>query len=97
MVRLTKPKTVLSLILLLASLALATPTVNLPFGSWTRASNDPILSPQGSAWESAGAFNPAVQFVASVDNLYRPGGPRAVPKIVMLYRAQDAAGTSRLG
>ena len=58
-------------------------SIGLPFGKWSRASEEPILSPQGSGWESAGTFNPAV-----------------VPykgKIVMLYRAQDAAGTSRLG
>jgi beta-1,2-mannosidase len=95
--RLMKLRTVLPLVLLLASLALATPTVDLPFGAWARASNEPILSPQGTTWESAGTFNPAVQFIASVDNLDKPGGPRVVPKIVMLYRAQDAAGTSRLG
>ena len=58
-------------------------SVNLPFGSWTRASESPILSPQGATWASAGTFNPAVV-------LYNG-------KIVMLYRAQDAAGTSRLG
>src|SRR5437870_10032106 len=75
----------LSLILFTSvwTLALATPTADLLFGPWTRASNDPILSPQGTTWESAGAFNPAVV-------LYKG-------KIVMLYRAQDAAGTSRLG
>ena len=50
---------------------------------WRRLSNTPILSPQGTGWESAGTFNPAV---------IRRGG-----KVVMLYRAQDAGGTSRLG
>lgn len=55
----------------------------LPFGAWTRLSQTPILSPQGSGWESAGTFNPAV--------VTHDG------KIVMLYRAQDAHGTSRLG
>jgi predicted GH43/DUF377 family glycosyl hydrolase len=54
-----------------------------PFGEWRRAAEAPILSPRGSSWESAGAFNPAVA---------NYGG-----KFVMLYRAQDAAGTSRLG
>jgi len=52
-------------------------------GGWKRVSNAPILSPQGTSWESAGTFNPAVM--------------RRGEKIVMLYRAQDAAGTSRLG
>src|SRR5436309_2925915 len=69
-------------LLLLASLHSAA-TVNLPFGSWSRASDGPILSPQGTTWESAGTFNPAVVLYSG--------------KIVMLYRAQDAAGTSRLG
>jgi beta-1,2-mannosidase len=54
-----------------------------PFSEWHRASETPILSPQGSSWESAGTFNPAV--------VLHEG------KIVMLYRAQDANGTSRLG
>ena len=58
-------------------------SVVLPFGTWTRASETPIISPQGTTWESAGTFNPAVVFYNG--------------KIVMLYRAQDAAGTSRLG
>src|SRR6266853_472217 len=75
----------LSLILFafITTLALAAPTVDLPFGPWKRASNEPILSPQGTTWESAGTFNPAT--------VIHNG------KIVMLYRAQDASGTSRLG
>jgi predicted GH43/DUF377 family glycosyl hydrolase len=55
----------------------------LPFGPWQRASDTPIIAPQGAGWESAGTFNPTV--------VVRDG------KFVMLYRAQDAAGTSRLG
>jgi predicted GH43/DUF377 family glycosyl hydrolase len=55
----------------------------LPFGEWRRAAEGPILSPHGSSWESAGTFNPAVV--------------RYSGKFVMLYRAQDASGTSRLG
>jgi predicted GH43/DUF377 family glycosyl hydrolase len=50
---------------------------------WHRVSNDPIISPRGHSWESAGTFNPAV--------IFRNG------KVVMLYRAQDTNGTSRLG
>ncbi len=69
--------------LLAASLAFATPTSDLPFGKWKRASNGPVLAPQGTTWESAGTFNPATV-------LYNG-------KIAMLYRAQDASGTSRLG
>jgi predicted GH43/DUF377 family glycosyl hydrolase len=52
-------------------------------GAWPRVSNDPIISPRGDSWESAGTFNPAV-------TLYKG-------KLVMLYRAQDKNGTSRLG
>src|SRR6185436_9997326 len=43
----------------------------------------PILSPQGDGFESAGVFNPAV---------VRDGD-----RVVMLYRAQDKHGISRLG
>jgi predicted GH43/DUF377 family glycosyl hydrolase len=55
----------------------------LPFGAWVRLSQAPVISPQGTGWESAGTFNPAV--------IEHQG------KLVMLYRAQDAMGTSRLG
>jgi len=53
------------------------------FRDWVRVGDTPILSPVGDRWESAGTFNPAV--------IVRDG------KFVMLYRAQDAGGTSRLG
>jgi predicted GH43/DUF377 family glycosyl hydrolase len=97
MMRLKKPKVILPLTFLLASLAIATPTVDVPFGAWERAANEPILSPQGTTWESAGTFNPAVT-LAIPDHPSDPGRgfPRRL-KIVMLYRAQDASGTSRLG
>jgi predicted GH43/DUF377 family glycosyl hydrolase len=55
----------------------------LPFGKWRRAVETPVLSPQGDTWESAGTFNPSV---VEHDGKY-----------VMLYRAQDKSGTSRLG
>jgi beta-1,2-mannosidase len=55
----------------------------LPFGEWRRLSLDPILGPRGDGFESAGVFNPAV--------IVKDG------RIVMLYRAQDRGGTSRLG
>jgi len=61
----------------------AAPTVDLPFGPMTRASLDPVLSPRGIKWESAGTFNPATTM--------KDG------KVVMLYRAQDSLGTSSLG
>ena len=54
-----------------------------PFGQWTRLSGDPIISPQGDTFESAGTFNPSV--------VKKDG------KFVMLYRAQDRKGTSSLG
>jgi beta-1,2-mannosidase len=54
-----------------------------PFGAWERESESPVISPRGDGWESAGTFNPTV--------VMRDG------KIVMLYRAQDKNGTSRLG
>jgi predicted GH43/DUF377 family glycosyl hydrolase len=78
-----KTRFLLAISFLAASVALAAQTHDLPFGRWKRASNEPILSPQGTTWESAGTFNPAVVLHDS--------------KFVMLYRAQDAAGTSRLG
>ena len=54
------------------------------FGRWERLNDgNPILSPTGDGFESAGVFNPAV--------VKRDG------EFVMLYRAQDKAGTSRLG
>src|SRR5262252_9294476 len=51
--------------------------------AWNRLSNTPILAPTGTSWESAGTFNPAVVL---------KGG-----KFIILYRAQDSDGTSRLG
>lgn len=73
----------LLLIVLSASCLLIAADLKVPFGSWTRASQTPILAPQGDGWESAGTFNPAV--------VAHDG------KIVMLYRSQDKKGTSRLG
>lgn len=56
---------------------------SLPFTEWKRVSAQPILSPRDSGFDAAGAFNPAV--------IKKDG------KFVMLYRAQDAKKTSRLG
>ena len=51
---------------------------------WERLNDgNPIMAPKGDGFESAGVFNPAV---IRKDRGY-----------VMLYRAQDEAGTSRLG
>src|SRR5882724_1162872 len=82
------------------TLAFAAQTHDLPFGPWTRASNEPIVSPQGTSWESAGTFNPAVITIPTIPTTYamQPSGKQLkFGKIVMLYRAQDASGTSRLG
>ncbi len=54
-----------------------------PFGTWHRLSDRPVLEPSASGFDAKGAFNPAVA--------------RRGDEIVMLYRAQDSAGTSRLG
>lgn len=88
MTRSKAPAALLFVVALSASAAVAFTgpageSVSLPFGKWTRASDPPIISPQGTTWESAGTFNPAV--------VLHNG------KIVAVYRAQDAAGTSRLG
>src|SRR5205809_7366560 len=56
---------------------------NQPITPLHRISRDPILSSQGSSWESEGVFNPAV--------IFQNG------KFVMFYRAQDKNGISRLG
>lgn len=67
-----------------AAVAAAPPSFAPPFGDWTRLHGaEPILGPQGTDFEAAGVFNPAV---------IKDGD-----RYVMLYRAQDAKGTSRLG
>lgn len=76
------PKRILTVLALLVVVA-AQGSRPLPFGAWHRLSNTPVIAPRGEGWESAGTFNPAV--VTRGD------------KIVMLYRAQDKQGTSRLG
>jgi beta-1,2-mannosidase len=85
-----------SLSLAAAATGFATASEHLPFGAWRRASEAPILSPQGTGWESAGVFNPAVTVLRS-DSLERSAEGLPFGRIVMLYRAQDAAGTSRIG
>jgi len=54
-----------------------------PLSAWTRLADAPILVPQGDGFEAAGVFNPAVV--------------RRGREYVMLYRAQDRAGVSRVG
>jgi len=65
-------------------LSLAATPPKAPAARWTRLNNgNPILTPKGDGFESAGVFNPSV--------VKKDG------KFIMLYRAQDKAGTSRLG
>lgn len=68
------------LVLLPAILYAASPS---PFRAWRRVSAQPAIAPDGTSWESAGTFNPAVVMRGR--------------EYVMLYRAQDSNGTSRLG
>jgi predicted GH43/DUF377 family glycosyl hydrolase len=70
-------------LLLVVVLAATTTEIRLPFGSWSRLSDTPIIAPEGDGFESAGTFNPTVM---------KYGG-----KFVMLYRAQDRQGKSSLG
>src|SRR6266404_4901913 len=79
-----KAKTVPILLLVVATFITGAIAVGQwPFGPWRRTAAVPILAPQGNGWESAGTFNPTVVEYNG--------------KFVMLYRAQDLAGTSRLG
>src|SRR5215471_20051917 len=71
-------------LLILATFTLSAQNgIKLPFGTWRRLSQHASIEPRGTGWESAGTFNPAV---ALHDD-----------KVVMLYRAQDKSGISRLG
>jgi predicted GH43/DUF377 family glycosyl hydrolase len=70
-------------VLVIAALLISAQRDRWPLGTWQRLSKGPIIAPQGDGWESGGTFNPSV---------VRHDG-----KIVMLYRAQDRKGTSRLG
>src|SRR5438876_9021358 len=72
-----------AVLVVIALAAVAAVPFTPPFGKWSRLSSDPILSPKGDTFESAGTFNPSV--------VKKDG------KYVMLYRAQDRHGTSSLG
>ncbi len=86
MIRSTHPALWTGLLALLLTLNVQD-SASWPIGAWHRLSETPVISPiissQGDGWESAGTFNPAV--------VVRGG------KVIMLYRAQDKHGTSRLG
>ena len=71
-------------IALLSLMAIAAPEPTKSLKQWERLNDgNPIMAPKGDGFESAGVFNPAV---VKKDREY-----------VMLYRAQDKDGTSRLG
>ena len=57
--------------------------VEFPFGTWKRVSDTPVLEPFGSGFAAKGVFNPTVV--------------KRGAEYVMLFRAQDAKGTSRIG
>src|ERR1043166_3594855 len=78
--RFLSSRTVVLLILLAALCAQA--GERLPFGTWRRVADTPVISPRGTGGKRAEPCNPAV--------MVRDG------KIVMLYREQDQQGTSRL-
>jgi predicted GH43/DUF377 family glycosyl hydrolase len=69
--------------LLVLVMVAATTQIRLPFGTWSRISDAPIIAPEGGGFESAGTFNPSVV--------------KYEGKFVMLYRAQDHQGKSSLG
>jgi len=71
------------LLLALLSALAEQPRGDVPFGTLHRVSDAPVIAPRGNSWEEAGTFNPAV--IVRGD------------KVVMVYRAQDKQGTSRLG
>jgi len=69
---------------LFATMAIAQPaSLCAPAKALERVLETPVLSPRENSWESAGTFNPAVI--------------KRGKQYLMLYRAQDASGTSRLG
>src|SRR6185503_7543026 len=71
-------------IFLVSLMTFAAPSPIPPFQQWERLNHgDPIMAPKSNGFESAGVFKPAV--------VKKDG------KFVMLYRAQDKGGTSRLG
>src|SRR6185312_4471907 len=74
---------VLAVALFSVGLFLAAGPAGDPFTPWHRVTPSPIISPRGNGWESAGTFNPAVV--------------RRGAEFVMLFRAQNHAGTSALG
>ncbi len=68
---------------LLVVMGVGTAALRLPLSHWARLSDQPILSPLGQGFESAGTFNPAA--ITKDD------------QIILIYRAQDQQGVSSLG
>jgi predicted GH43/DUF377 family glycosyl hydrolase len=84
MPRLVQPfPKIVAAFLFFSLVSLAAERFELPFRKWRRASRAPVLAPQGTGFDSAGVFNPAV--------ILKDG------EFVMLYRAQNTQGTSSLG
>src|SRR6185437_4358493 len=75
-------KTILLAAALACLFAFAAP-LSSPFTAWHRAADQPVLRPEGDSWEAAGVFNPAAIHKGN--------------EIILLYRAQDRAGVSRIG
>jgi hypothetical protein len=50
----------LAMIVLPAVAVIAAGQFSPPFGKWSRLSEEPVLSPRGNGFESAGTFNPSV-------------------------------------
>jgi predicted GH43/DUF377 family glycosyl hydrolase len=67
----------------IAYLALSTALIQSPITDVKRVSEEPILVPRKDKFDDKGAFNPAAVKVGE--------------KTILLYRAQDGKGTSRVG
>jgi len=67
----------------IAYLALSAALIQSPFTDIKRVSEEPILVPRPGKFDAKGAFNPAAVKVGD--------------KTILLYRAQDEKGTSRVG
>src|SRR5258706_15066173 len=73
----------LLLLVFTAVAAMAAPPLASPFKTWTRLAPDPVVSPRGDGFESAGKFKPPV--------IKKDGG------VVIIFRAPEPKGTLSLG
>ena len=71
-------------------------SANLPFGAWQRASETPIRFSRGRGLGICRNFQ-SRGISVSLPMSLRTASHLEAKKIVMLYRAQDALGTSRIG